>query len=334
MVNDLSVDKTKKVFAHSWMPDDVMDELNKRFDLDQHDSHISILNENEIIERIKGVSGIILQGPNISKNILDSASDTLEIVSNVAVGYDNIDVKEASRKGVLVTNTPGILDMAVADMSIALLLSIARRIHEADRFTKEGGFTGNPFPLMWGADVAGETLGIIGMGRIGKEVAKRAKAFNLNIIYHNRNRLERKIEEDLGALWKPFDELLSLSRYIVLLCPLTNETHHLINSNALKQMNSNAFLINVARGPVISEKDLVLALENGEISGAALDVYEFEPDHDPKLSNMRNVILTPHAGSATIATRVGMVRLAAANVIAHLSGGQAPNAINREDLLR
>ncbi len=318
-----------KIFAHTWLPVDVKVELEKRFDLTVHNANDSILSPEEFSIWANGANGLICQGNVVDEKYINENKNTLEIISNVAVGIDNINIQAATDNNVLVTNTPGVLNMAVADMTMGLLLAVARRISEADRFTRAGYFTGNPFPLMWGADLAGETLGIIGMGNIGQEVARRANAFKLQVIYNNRNKLDPTLEDELQVERYSIGDLLNISKYVVLLCPLTKETYHLIGKTELQKMRKDSFLINISRGPVVDEECLVEALLNKRIAGAGLDVYENEPKFDKRLLKMDNVILTPHAGSATVGTRPGMVRLAASNIIAHFSGGVAPNCINK-----
>ena len=316
-----------KIFIHSWLSDDLLFRLEKNFDIDHHDTSELILSGNELLDRVINVEGILAQSPIIDKTLIQSCSN-LKIVSNVGVGFDNIDVHFCTRKGIQVTNTPGILNDAVADMSMALLLAIARRVPEGDRIVRSGGFKANFYHLLWGADLKGENLGIIGMGSIGQDVAKRALPFGLNIKYHNRNRLSKDIESNLNAEWMSLIDLLKSCRYIVILCPLTKETKHLITIKEFKNMKKNSFLINIARGPIVKESDLIIALNNKLISGCALDVYEFEPNYDIKLAMMDNVVLAPHAGSASVKSRTGMVELAAKNIETFFIEKKVLNSVN------
>ena len=316
-----------KIFIHSWLSDDLLSRLEKNFDIDHHDTSELILSGNELLDRVINVEGILAQSPIIDKTLIQSCSN-LKIVSNVGVGFDNIDVNFCTRKGIQVTNTPGILNDAVADMSMALLLAIARRVPEGDRIVRSGGFKANFYHLLWGADLKGENLGIIGMGSIGQDVAKRALPFGLNIKYHNRNRLSKDIESNLNAEWMSLIDLLKSCRYIVILCPLTKETKHLITIKEFKNMKKNSFLINIARGPIVKESDLIIALNNKLISGCALDVYEFEPNYDIKLAKMDNVVLAPHAGSASVKSRTGMVELAAKNIETFFIEKKVLNSVN------
>ena len=317
-----------KVFIHSWLSDDLLSRLEKDFDIDHHDTTESILSGNQLLDRVINVEGILVQSALIDKTLIQSCSN-LKIVSNVGVGFDNIDANLSTKMGIQVTNTPGILNDAVADMSMALLLAIARRVPEGDRIVRSGGFKANFYHLLWGADLKGENLGIIGMGSIGQDVAKRALPFGLNIKYHNRNRLSKDIESSLNAEWMSLENLLKSCRFIVILCPLTNETKHLITIKEFENMKKDSFLINIARGPIVKESDLIIALENKLISGCALDVYEFEPNYDLRLSKMDNVVLAPHAGSASVKSRTGMVELAAKNIENFFLKNEVLNPVNK-----
>ncbi len=321
-----------RIIVHTWAPDGILARLGERFDVDYHDvfAH-EALPPGQLKARLSGANGILLLGPTaMDRDLIAASKESLKVIANIGVGVDNVDVEAATEHGILVTNTPGVLDAAVADMTMALLLAVGRRLVEGDRYARAGHFQGHPFPLMWGADLEGETVGIIGMGRIGQRFAARAKAFGTEIVYHNRNRLPDAEERALGTTWLDLDELLGRARYVVLLCPLTPETHHLIGADQFSQMRKDAFLINIARGPVVREEALVKALQSGRIAGAALDVYEFEPRFDDALKKMENVVLTPHIGSATNTTRHAMIDLAARNLEAALSGGEAPNPVNPE----
>lgn len=254
----------------------------------------------------------------------------LRIVANLGVGVDNIDVAAATRKRVLVTNTPEVLTEATADLAWALLLAVARRIVEADNDLRREGFPGWTFiPKHLGLDVFGRTLGIVGFGRIGQAVARRARGFGMTILYYSRTR-NPAAEKDLGARFSPLEELLRESDFVVLCVPLTPETRHLIGARELSLMKRDAVLVNVARGPVVDEEALVRALKEGRIWGAGLDVFEREPLVHPELLTLRNVVLTPHIGSATWATRRRMAALAVDNVLAALRGERPPTLVNPE----
>ena len=317
-----------KIFIHSLLSDDLLSRLEKNFDIDHHDTTKSILSGNELLDRVKNVEGILVQSALIDKTLIE-ACPNLKVACNVGVGFDNIDANFCTKMGIQVTNTPGILNDAVADMSMALLLAVARRVPEGDRIVRSGGFKANFYHLLWGADLRGENLGIIGMGSIGQDVAKRAIPFGLNIKYHNRNRLSKNIESSLNAEWMSLEGLLKSCRYIVILCPLTKETKHLITIKEFESMKKDSFLINIARGPIVKESDLIIALENKLISGCALDVYEFEPNYDLRLSKMDNVVLAPHAGSASVKARTGMVELAANNIENFFLKNDVLNPVNK-----
>lgn len=269
--------------------------------------------------------------------MLGSISPRVRIIANMAVGYDNIDVECATRHGVYVTNTPEVLTEATADLAFALILAVARRIVEADHFVRWGEWwrTGTPLhpKMMLGVDLYGKTLGIIGMGRIGSAVARRARAFGMRIIYYNRRRLPEKLERELGAEYRDLDDLLSSSDIISIHVPLTKETRHLINRERLSKVKRGAIIINTSRGAVIDTEALVEALEKGLIAGAGLDVYEEEPlNPNHPLTRFKNVVLTPHIGSATRETRLAMALLAVENLVAFAAGKEPPTLVNREVL--
>ena len=241
----------------------------------------------------------------ISPTLIDHAVD-LRIIANFGVGYNNIDVAAATQRGILVTNTPGVLTDATADLAMALILAVGRRLVEGDRMVREGRFAHwMPFQFL-GHEISGKTLGIIGMGRIGAAVAQRASGFNMRLLYHKRHRLPDAQERTLGTQYCDLKTLLQQSDYVSLHLPLTNETRHFIGQAELAMMKSHAFLINTARGAVVDEQALVEALRSGRIAGAGLDVYEQEPILAPGLVSLDNVVLLPHVGSATEETRHAM----------------------------
>lgn len=289
-----------------------------------------ILNKQELIEEVREIDGLLcLLTDTVDKKVMD-ASPNLKIISNLAVGYDNIDIEEATKRNIMVTNTPGVLTDTTADLTWALIMSIARRIVEADKFTREGNFKGWEPMLFLGFDVHHATLGIIGLGRIGKTVAKRAKGFEMRIIYTDMKRAPEEVEKELRAEFVSLEELLSTSDFISIHTPLTAQTHHLIGENELKMMKKRAYLINAARGPIVDEEALVRALQNKWIAGAALDVYENEPDLAPELSELDNVVILPHIGSASVATRTRMATMAATNLVSGLDGKLPPNLVNKQ----
>lgn len=254
----------------------------------------------------------------------------LRIVANLGVGVDNIDVATATRKKVLVTNTPDVLTETTADLAWALLLAAARRIVEADQDLRRAGFPGWTFiPKHLGVDVYGKTLGIVGFGRIGQAVARRARGFDMTVLYYARAP-KPEVEAVLGARFTPLVELLQASDFVVLCVPLSAETYHLIGAHEISLMKRDAILVNVARGPVVDEGALARALREGRILGAGLDVFEREPQVHPELLSLPNVVLTPHIGSATWATRRRMAALAVDNVLAVFRGERPPTLVNSE----
>lgn len=273
----------------------------------------------ELIARLKGRAGLICQiVDTVDDEVL--GSEGLRVVANVAVGYNNIDIAAARRRGVVVTNTPDVLTETTADFTWALLMAAARRVVEADRFLRSGRWTAWDYNLLLGADVYGKTLGILGFGRIGRAVARRARGFNMRILYHDAVRVARDVESELGATFTPVPALLAQSDFVTLHTPLLPETRHLIDEAALRTMKKSAILVNAARGPIVDEAALVRALTEGWIAGAGLDVFEREPEVDPGLLALENVALAPHIASASSETRVAMATLAVRNCLAVLDG--------------
>jgi glyoxylate reductase len=258
------------------------------------------------------------------------AAPRCKVFANMAVGYNNIDVAEATRRGILVTNTPGILTEATADLTWALILGVARRVAEGDREMRAGRYPGWGPLYMLGGDVTGATLGLVGPGRIAVAVAERAAGFRMRVLYYGR-RANPELDA-LGATQVDLERLLAESDYVSLHVPLNPETHHLIDAAALARMKPTAYLINTARGPVVDEAALVAALRAGTIAGAGLDVYEREPVMAEGLAECPSTVLLPHLGSATIATRAAMARMAAENLVAVLQGRRPPNLLNPEAL--
>jgi len=279
-------------------------------------------------EGIIGVSSV-----PFTEEIL-SAAPQLRCIANYAVGYNNIDLAAATRRGIMVTNTPGVLTEATADLTMALLLAVARRVVEGDRFLRDGRFHGWKPDLLLGSDVHGRVLGIIGLGRIGQAVARRALGFNMSILYTQRHRAQPQVESELRAVFVPLDELLRKADFVTIHCPLSDETRHLIGEDELRLMGPAHYLISASRGPIVNEKALVRALKEGWIKGAALDVYEREPAVEPGLTDCANAVLVPHIGSATVTARAGMAETAARNLLVALNGERPPNLVNPEVLTR
>ncbi|HEY0756059.1 MAG TPA: D-glycerate dehydrogenase [Ktedonobacteraceae bacterium] len=261
-----------------------------------------------------------------------NAQPRLRLLANMAVGFNNIELAAANRLGIAVSNTPGVLTDTSADLAFGLLLATARRISEAERFLRAGKFTGWGPLLFCGAEVHHATLGLIGMGRIGKALARRASGFAMRILYHNRQRLSPTEEAEYRATYLPLDELLQQADFISIHTPSTPATHHLIGERELSLMKPGALLINTARGPIVDEKALVQALQRGTIAGAGLDVFEHEPVVEAELLGMENVVLLPHIASASLQTRTLMATMAAHNILAHARGERPPNIVNPEVL--
>ncbi len=286
----------------------------------------------EILAGIGDQQGLLsMITDTVDQKLLNRAPE-LKIVANFGVGYNNIDVAAATRQGIMVTNTPDVLTDATADLTMALLLAVARRVVEGDRHTRQGRFQfWAPFYFL-GHEITGKTLGIIGMGRIGAAVARRAAGFNMRVLYYNRNPLAAEKERTLGINYVDLKTLLQDSDFVSLHTPLTSATRHIIGPGELALMKSSAFLINTARGPVIDEQALLEALQQGRIAGAGLDVYENEPALTPGLDQLDNVVLLPHMGSATVETRRRMAETAADNLLAGLEGRMPPNCVNCKEL--
>jgi len=277
---------------------------------------------DELLEAVSGASGVLATATEkMDGEVMDAAGDELRIIANMAVGYDNIDVGAATERGVIVTNTPGVLDETTADVAFMLVLAAARRLGEGERLLRAGGWEWWGPKQLRGLDVWGKTLGIVGMGRIGRAVARRAKGFGMEIIYHNRSRNE-EAEEELGARYVSLEELLRESDFVSIHTPLTEDTRHLISERELGLMGETAVLVNTSRGPVVDEAALARALREGRIFAAGLDVYEEEPEVHPELLELENVVLAPHIGSASVETRDRMATLAAENLAAVLRGEQ------------
>ena len=291
------------------------------------------LTHQELLDALRGCDGVItFLTDRIDGDIVEGA-ETLRVIANCAVGYDNIDVAAATRRGIIVSNTPDVLTEATADLAWALLMAVARRIVEADRFVRAGEFRGWSPGLMLGADLVGKTVAVIGAGRVGGALALRSKGFAMRVLYVDRHRNER-LERELNAQQVDIDTAVREADFLSLHCPLTAETRHLINADRIAAMKPTAYLINTARGAVVDEAALVQALRERRIAGAALDVFENEPHLAAGLAELDNVVLTPHIGSATTETRTRMIMLAAENVFAAMRGERPPNIVNPEVMER
>jgi len=323
----------KKVYTTRKLPEEAMKILESKFDVEVWPDEMPPP-KSLLIEKVKDADGLVcLLTEPIDEEVINAAGSQLRGISQVAVGFNNIDVKAATGKGIYVTNTPGVLTDTTADFAFTLLMSVARRVAEADRYVKAGKWK-VPWGLMMmlGQDVWRRTIGIIGMGRIGSAVAKRAKGMNMKILYYDVIRNEQA-EKEVGAKYVDLETLLGESDFVTVHVPLLPSTHHLMNEDRLKLMKKTACLINTSRGPIVDEKALYKALKEGWIWAAGLDVWEEEPaDLDNPLLRLENVTSTPHIASASVATRTKMAVMAAENMVDILEGRVPPNLVNNEVL--
>ncbi|RLA99464.1 MAG: D-glycerate dehydrogenase [Deltaproteobacteria bacterium] len=309
-----------KVLVTRRLPGDALKKLAMHCEVDLWEKETPIPRDT-LIDRIRDKDALLcLLTDKIDAEVMDAAPG-LRIISNYAVGYDNIDVMHAIKSSIVVSNTPGVLTDATADLTWAIILSLARRIVEADRFARSGNWQGWDPNLMLGYDVHSRTLGIVGAGRIGTAVASRARGFNMEVVYTSRS-INKKMESLVKARRIPLEELLSVSDFVTLHVPLTPETKHMIGQRELSLMKSTAFLINTSRGAVVDEVALVHALQNKTIAGAGLDVFEHEPSISSRLIELPNVVILPHIGSATHATRSKMADIAVENIISFMTRGR------------
>lgn len=316
-----------RVFVTRRIPDAGLAPLREAgLAVDVYDSDEAIT-RSELLRRAAGAAALVtLLSERVDDELLDAAGPGLRVVANYAVGYDNVDVAACSRRGVTVTNTPDVLTEATADMAFALLLAAARRVVEGDALVRSGAWTGWQPEQLLGVPVAGTTIGLIGMGRIGTAVAKRARGFAMKVVFYGRGRHE-EAEDELGAERLPLDELLATSDFVSVNVPLTPETRHLIGARELALMKPTAVLVNTARGPVIDEAALAAALAEERIFAAGLDVFEREPAVHGGLLGLKNVVLAPHLGSATVRARTDMALLCARAVVDVLAGRTPPNLV-------
>ncbi len=318
-----------KVIVTGRIPAAGIDMLRAEHDVTSWDS-TELVSRAELLDRVVGAEAIIsLLTERIDAELLDAAGPQLQVVSNVAVGYNNIDTVACHERDIIVTNTPGVLTDATADIAMALILMSTRRLGEGERTIRSGQPWQWGMFYMLGMSLQGRRLGIVGMGQIGAALARRAKAFGMTIVYSNRSPVATEIATELGCARVDMDELLTTSDVVSLHCPYSPDTHHLIGAAQLAAMPTTAFLINTARGPVVDEAALAAALSSGQIAGAGLDVFENEPTVHADLLHLDNVVLIPHLGSATVEARTAMATLAATNTLAVLGGHPAPNPISR-----
>lgn len=318
----------QRVYVTRVIPQEGIDRLRAHADVDVNEADDQLSPEQLRQKAAEYDALVTLLTDNIDRSVLEAGKGTLKIVANVAVGYDNIDVEAATDIGVLVTNTPGVLTETTADFAWALLMATARRVCEGTSFIRAGKFHGWGILMLLGDDVHGKTLGIVGFGRIGQAVARRATGFDMTILYYDPIIEAEDVAARLGARRVDLETLLRESDFVSVHTPLTLDTRHLISAPQFALMKRTAHLINTSRGPVVDEGALVEALRAGEIKGAALDVYENEPQTHPGLTDLDNVVVTPHIASASVTTRTRMATIAAENVIASLEGKWPPNLVN------
>lgn len=322
----------KRVFVTRKVFPEVVSRLRERFEVDHNESDRPY-GPDEMRSRIASAHGVLSTVMDkLGEDVL-SAANGLEVVANIAVGYNNVDVAAATKRGIRVTNTPGVLDDTTADLTWALLMAAARRIAEGDAFVRRGdwkiAFTMDAF---LGADLHHATLGIIGMGRIGQAIAKRALGFDMRVLYHNRSRLPEADEKRLNATWVERESLLAESDFIVVMVPYSPAVHHFIKAEDFAKMKPTAVFVNTARGGVVDDAALIEALRARRIASAGVDVFEGEPQLNPGYLGLPNVVLTPHIGSASRATRLRMCETAVANLTAVLEGRTPPNLVNPQVL--
>ena len=316
-----------KVFVTKRVYPEAIDYLRPHAEVEYNDSAISYPPE-ELLARLEDKVGAISQlTDKFSAEVMDRCP-RLKVIANVAVGFDNIDVQAATERKIAVTNTPDVLTNTTADFAFTLLMASARRIAEADRFLRAGRWRQWSIDLLCGQDIHRRTLGMVGMGRIGQAMAHRGRGFEMRLLYHDAIRAPAEVETDLGLEFVPFEQLLRESDFVSLHVPLLPETRKLISTAELKMMKETAILINTSRGPVVDEAALADALTEGTIAGAGLDVFEREPEVEPRLLKLENAVLAPHIASASIDTRRRMSVMSAENVVAALQGNRPPNLVN------
>lgn len=301
--------------------------LRPSVELTYHDSSDG-MSTVELCRAVRDQQAIICPLTDRIDTEVITAANALQLIANVAVGYDNIDLAAANDRGVMVTNTPGVLTESTADLAFALLMATARRLGEAERFLRAGAWRHWEIDLLAGHDIHGQTLGILGMGRIGQALARRAGGFGMRVLYHNRSPIDPAIEAELGASYVGKAELLRRSTFLSVHLPLETSTRGAIGAGELALMPRGAFLINTARGPVVDSEALIVALQSGHLGGVGLDVFDDEPAVDSRLLEFENAVLLPHIGSSSIDTRRRMCLLAVENVLAHTRGRRPPHLVN------
>lgn len=325
------MNKPKVLVTRAIFPD-VIERLEQHFEVEANQAD-EILSPAELTDRLRDKDGVFsTTGERLTADVI-AASSTLKAICNMAVGYNNIDLGAATRAGIVVTNTPDVLNETTADFGWALLMATARRVTESEHWLRAGKWQKWRYDSFLGADIHGATLGIIGMGRIGQAIARRSIGFGMRVIYHNRSRLAPELEAAANnAQYVSKEELLKNADHVVLVLPYSSEAHHTIGAAELALMKRSATLVNIARGGIIDDAALIAALRANRIAAAGLDVFENEPAFDPGFLTLSNVVLTPHIGSASEPTRRAMANCAADNFVAALTGGNPPNILNPEVL--
>lgn len=320
---------THKVLVSGRIPQVALEMLRRQCDVTMHDD-IRLISKDEMTAKIKDKDALLcLLSDNVDASVINAAP-RLKVIANYGAGFNNIDVQCATARKIPVTNTPAVSTDATADLTIGLIIAIARRLVEGDKLTRAGKFTGWAPLFHLGVEVSGKTLGIFGMGHIGQAVAKRARGFDMRVIYNSRHQLPPDKEKELGATYVSWPELLKQADFLSLHASYGPSLHHIINAETLAAMKRTAFLISAARGAMVDEAALLTALREKRIAGAALDVYEFEPQVTPGLAELDNVILSPHLGNATVETRAAMAEIAARNILQALAGERPINCVNAE----
>ena len=318
-----------KIYVTRMLPQAGLDLLAEEYDVEVNPND-RVATREELLAGIQGKDALLaLLTDTIDARLMD-AEPRLKVISNYAVGFNNIDVAAATERGIVVTNTPGVLTETTADLAFALLTACARRIVEADKFMRAGKYEGWGPMLFLGRDIHGKTLGLVGFGRIGRAMAQRGRGFGMKILYNDAVSASQELERAYNAEYRELPDLLRESDFVSLHVPLLESTHHLISDAQFELMKTTAIVINTSRGPVVDEKALVRALKAGLISGAGLDVFEWEPQFEPDLERLANVVMVPHIASASVETRTKMATMAAENACAVMRGEMPPNIVNPE----
>ena len=317
----------KKILVTREVFDETIAFLGLHFEVDSNQTD-RLYGREELVAKLRGKDGVQTSSSDRVDGELLDLCPTIKAVCNTAVGYNNIDIEACTRRGVVVTNTPGVLTDSVADYSMGMVIATCRRMTEGENYLRGGEWKGTFLKQMLGQDVHGATLGIMGFGRIGQAIARRARGFDMKILYHSRNRAALDAEKESGAAYVGKDELLRRADVVLLILPYTPETHHYIGAKELSLMKPTAVLVNMARGGIVDDAALIQALKNRTIRAAGLDVYENEPKFNPGFLELKNVVLSPHIASASEPTRKAMAMTAAKNLVAALSGETPPNLLN------